>query len=469
MAQNATLGDVTFTQLRALAGTIGVAHGGVNRVQLQQLLTVADARYGEDVVMVNWPAQIIRHFAEACDLRSDGTRLQSITRIWEQANPPAAAPIAPEARPLADPRAIKVEKLDALEDQTSFEKFRDDVTEHATVRGCLQIWTVLTGGNAQVIAQLQINGRQQQFLDLLKQGIKAALSADILGQLNPLIEDGTVPNTAAGVYIWIRNQLVAVENTNQTSAETELKNAKWKGSGLGLGPWVGKLKRIAAQCGLNLPVGRPRDNMIRDVILRNVDTTDPGISLIVETFRAQSVTDPGYGVNQLVERLKNAILRKGETKGEEQCRVHAAEIMTERELLVHRAETKTLLAKKDQQLSAANKQFEEKKKEHTALLASGNNGKGRGKQFYNNNRNNHSNYNQNGKAKSDKWCSDCYHRHKDNGDLARAKFVAGTHNKSECHASSGKQNDQGSKEGVRKDGDKKKGGKKGKGKGKRRT
>jgi hypothetical protein len=227
----------------------------------------------------------------------------------------------------------------------------------------------MTARQTNEILQQQLQGlqpatnlRQDQNLELLKAGIKKSLGSSVMDNLSPQIEQGVVLDTPAAIILWVRQQVQGLGNALQAKAEAELVVTPWASSKTDLASWVGKLRSIASACGPNIPAGRPRENKIRDLIIKNVGEREPNTAQIIRDHRLHEVDEADYSVDDLVQALTKVMV-KAETSGEKQCMTFAVEVASEADLqekcAALLAENKKLENEKEQAVAEAKKNKEE--------------------------------------------------------------------------------------------------------------
>jgi len=423
-----TFADLTDQQLRMLAGTLQVQFAGLARDVVMQNLTNAHAAINDNAVIATvLNAAQTQNFAQALGLSHAGSRAQMVARIIADA-------INPDDQAVLQPRDLSFMTLDTLFDRVKFDDWWADIRTKMGTRGC---WTNML--------ESQINGvvinptpYQQQQLLLAFAGVKNSLSDCIRKQMN-----GENPANAAQIMLWVRRKVTQeMADVLENKALAKLGSLNWRDSGGELASWVAVLKSVAAQCGDDLPVGRPRDKRIRDLIIKNVKETDPECMQIVREYKRHAVVAQGFGVDDLVRDL-TAVMIASETDGEKQCQVFAAEIMTESEM---KDEINALIAEKSRVESAkskaenaAKKALQEKnaaesakKSVEQAFFTAKGVGKGPG-----NPKHAHGNGEQ--KSKTGKFCHICAKWFESKGLKDKKDSVIRNHNTAECKFNTKKQ------------------------------
>ena len=351
-----TFADTTDVQLRVLAGTLGVVYVNLTREAMMVNLTAHNALIGEDRELRSLPAQMLKDWAHSLGLANYGIRSAIVARIHVMADPPPVLPPAPQVYALDNPRDIFIRKLENLTDMNEFKAWVSDIQLKAEARdcwiGCLQV--LYKGEDAQANA-IRPNVKQAQTLLLLLSGIKNSIGKSIRDQITPLIDDAQIPNTAAAIMKWVTAQMTHLGSALERKAIAKLNNAKWKDSKMDLMAWVGQLRSIAAECGPNVPIGRVREERIRQLVFKNVGEREPSCGQIIREHKQHEVEEDGYSVDFLVRQLMK-IMVEAETSGERQCSTFSVETSTETELhaMLAAEKKKTQKTKQENNTNAKN-------------------------------------------------------------------------------------------------------------------
>jgi hypothetical protein len=134
-----------------------------------------------------------------------------------------------------------------------------------------------------------------------------------------------------GIIKWVRRQFEALGTAVERKAITELSTTHWKDCKIDLTTWVGKLESIASKCGPNLPAGRPRQDRIRQLIMKNVGDKNPECAQVIRHHRQHEVDESGFSIDELVVALTK-IMVTTEAGGEKQCLSFAVDVQSEQEL-----------------------------------------------------------------------------------------------------------------------------------------
>ena len=243
--------DLSNPQLHQLAGLMGAVHGGLARAQMMTNMEAINQLVVDHGAVRVLPAPLLRNLAQAQGLDDSGTRAHIARRLANQASPPVVLPHNPNVDPLPNPRDIVIRNLPHTMDHVLHREWEAEIKSSMMARQC---W-------AGILEDLLLNNnpilnpRQEQTLELLKSGLKRSLGESVMSRLSPEIAATTVPDTAAGIILWIRAQVTALGTAIERKAKAELTSTKWKDSKCDLLSWVGKLRSIASKCGPTLPPG----------------------------------------------------------------------------------------------------------------------------------------------------------------------------------------------------------------------
>ena len=203
----------------------------------------------------------------------------------------------------------------------------------------------------------EMNPRQTQSLDLIQKGMRKSMSKSLKITLEAEIAADMVQENIWSLTRFVYRQHEILGNSVAAEAKRKLDEAHWNASkDLTLAQWVSKIRNLAAANSEEIPAGFPRENRIRELIVKNVSKRDPSLAQIIREEILHRVDEPGHTVNDLVAKLSNAMAQSDKRVGEMQASVFAATFED------HEKKAKTFLAE-NQKLKKQLQEHEKKEKE----------------------------------------------------------------------------------------------------------
>ena len=429
------------------------------------------------------PAQVLRDWCQALGLATSGIRATLVQRITanaeqqEQPQQPNPENDEEDTKAVVNPREISIVELTNVQDRTQVNQWLADIELKANIRSIGTKWKTLQSGTEEEKEELVLTERDDQTLMLLKSAIQESMSKTLKATLLPLLQSGEISGDAQGIVAWVKKQSDVLGDAQETKAFSEFSKCTWSSSKKDLLSWVGQLRSISTQLGPNIPPGRPREHQIRLAVFNNVSNKSPQCAQIVNEFKQHNVSEAGYGVDELVEKLSR-VMYEAETSHEKQCTtfcVHSVEPnVADGSYLNAGGDSKKKRKKKGNNNDNNNENNDD---DDDPAFYGGANPGGR----YNNNRSN-GNWNNN----ASKYCEHCDKHYKALRQNVTKYAAIHSHNTKDCkflhkkpniynsfNRSKGQgKNNNNNRNNVQKNNDKKgkkggKGGKKGKGKGKK--
>lgn len=410
-----------------LAGIIGVNHAGENRATIMTNLNNHNNAIVEAASITILQAVILRNVAQAFGINSNGSKTDIAVRILA-----AGQTANDQETPLDQPRDIKFIELDDLESTTQFDTWMDDIKTKLEARnpGPNNVWTILdtqlNGSPAQINA-LRISPRSAQVLLLAFAGLKTSLSAEIRKQFQSLRF-----THAWEVIRWVTQKQTELGSARHRKAKADLNRKHWKDSNSSLRTWVGVLRSMAAECGPEIPVGRCREEHIRQLIFKNVQENNPDCAFVIRKHKLQDVVDPGFGVDDLVIELTKVIV-ESESKPERQCVAFAATVQSESEL---KSAVTTLIAEKTKAEDTAKTALADKKRADEQLSFYSNFGDGRpkgGQPFRKPKGSGKHRPSAASSGSTGKFCHKCCKFYTERNQRDAKDYVIRSHNTKDCH------------------------------------